>query len=401
MNYFLFIIKSAYGDLMKNKIRTFLTTLGIVIGVASVVLLIAFGLGLKEYIGNQFDSLGSNLVFVLPGQMLNRGAGLGAAFGNEVNFNEEDLARLKKIKSAQVAIPNIQKSIKIDFTGKTEYATLNGTSQDIFEARNLVAIFGRVFDKTDIEKKGKIVVLGSEIAKKLFNEPDLALDKKVRIEDQSFKVIGILEAKGGGGFGGPNFDMFAYIPYTSAFNLVGKKTFSTFTLKAVDNDSIEQLKAEAKKIMLKKYKEDDFTVVDSKEILNTIQSIFTMLNSVLVAIGGVSLVVGGIGIMNIMYVSVTERIREIGIRRALGAFENDILWQFLAESVLLSVLGGILGLILAYGIVYIIRIFFPAYIDIPSVVMAIGVSSFIGIFFGVFPARSAARLSPIDAIRYE
>ena len=153
--------------------------------------------------------------------------------------------------------------------------------------------------------------------------------------------------------------------------------------------------------MLKRYKEDEITVADSAEFISTISSIFAILNSVLVAIGAVSLIVGGIGIMNIMYVSVTERIREIGIRRALGATEKDILYQFLAESVLLSLLGGVMGLMLSFGVVAIVQKFFPAYVDLTSSVIALGTSSFIGVFFGVFPARKAAALSPIDAIRYE
>ena len=172
-------------------------------------------------------------------------------------------------------------------------------------------------------------------------------------------------------------------------------------IKAVSSEKINDLKNETDKILLKRYKEDDFSVAESKEILNTVESIFAMLNMVLIAIGAVSLVVGGIGIMNIMYVSVTERIREIGIRRAMGALEKDILLQFLSESVLLSLLGGILGLLLSFAIVLILRIFFPAYIDLNSMLMAILVSSAIGVGFGVFPARSAAKLLPIEAIRYE
>jgi len=400
MNYYIFfVIKSAFLDLLKNKIRAFLTTLGIVIGVASVVLLLAFGLGLKNYIAQQFDNLGTNLVFVLPGQVFNRSGGF-SSLRSSISFDERDYFNLKKTKYAQAVIPIFQKSSIIKVQGKEEIGSLYGTTEEIFAARNLSPQIGEVFKKSDGEKRAKVAVLGPEIAKKLFGQEDLALNQKIRIEDQTFRVIGILQAKGGG-FGGPNLDTFVYVPYQTVFNITGKKDFNTFLLKAQSQDSIEDLKNQIKKIMLKRYKEDDFSVADSKEILSTIQSIFSVLNLALVGIGAISLIVGGIGIMNIMYVSVTERTREIGIRRALGALEKDILFQFLAESVLLSLIGGLIGLIVSFIVIFFVRIFFPAAIDFFSIILSLTVSSAIGIFFGVFPARKAAKLSPIEAIRYE
>jgi putative ABC transport system permease protein len=397
--YIFFVIKSAFFDLLKNKIRAFLTTLGIVIGVASVVLLLAFGLGLKNYIAQQFNNLGTNLVFVLPGQVFNRSGGF-SSLRSSVSFDERDYLNLKKAKYAQAVVPIFQKSSIIKAQGKEETGSLYGTTEEIFMTRNLNPQIGEVFKKSDGEKRAKVAVLGPEIAKKLFGQEDLALNQKIRIEDQTFKVIGILQAKGGG-FGGPNLDTFVYVPYQTVFNITGKKDFNTFLLKAQSENSIEDLKNQIKKIMLKRYKEDDFSVADSKEILSTIQSIFSVLNLALVGIGAISLIVGGIGIMNIMYVSVTERTREIGIRRALGALEKDILLQFLAESVLLSLIGGLIGLIISFIVIFFVRIFFPASIDAFSIILALTVSSAIGVFFGVFPARKAAKLSPIEAIRYE
>ena len=398
-HYIFFVIKSAFFDLLKNKIRAFLTTLGIVIGVASVVLLLAFGLGLKNYIAEQFNNLGTNLVFVLPGQVFNRSGGF-SSLRSSVSFDERDYLNLKKAKYAQAVVPIFQKSSIIKAQGKEETGSLYGTTEEIFMTRNLNPQIGEVFKKSDGEKRAKVAVLGPEIAKKLFGQEDLALNQKIRIEDQTFKVIGILQAKGGG-FGGPNLDTFVYVPYQTVFNITGKKDFNTFLLKAQSENSIEDLKNQIKKIMLKRYKEDDFSVADSKEILSTIQSIFSVLNLALVGIGAISLIVGGIGIMNIMYVSVTERTREIGIRRALGALEKDILLQFLAESVLLSLIGGLIGLIISFIVIFFVRIFFPASIDAFSIILALTVSSAIGVFFGVFPARKAAKLSPIEAIRYE
>ena len=201
--------------------------------------------------------------------------------------------------------------------------------------------------------------------------------------------------------GGPDFDTFSYVPYKAAYTFNPDKKFFAFYIKARNEEVIEQTKQNIKDTLLKRYKEDDFSVLEQTEILDAVSSIFAMLNIVLVAIATISLVVGGIGIMNIMYVTVTERTGEIGIRRAIGARKKDILSQFILESVILSLLGGLLGLLVSFLIVLLIHNFFPAYIDLQSILIAIGVSSAIGIVFGVFPAKKAADLSPIDAIRYE
>lgn len=394
---------SALSDLFRNKLRTFLTSLGILIGVASVVLLLAFGLGLKEFIREQFDSLGTNLVFVLPGRIFGQGGGFQAtgALGG-IKFDEKDLVNLKKIDESEYTVGVFSKTMKIQGEGKSEYGSLYAASSEIFPARNLEIDTGVVFDKNDVDKRSKVVVMGPKIAEKLFGQAPLALGKNIRIEGtQSYKVIGVLKSKGGGGFGGPDFDSFIYIPYKTAYVYNPDKIFVSMLLRGKTEKDVPVIKEKVKEVLLKRYKEDDFTIADSKEFISTISSIFAILNSVLVAIGAVSLVVGGIGIMNIMYVSVTERIREIGIRRALGARERDILFQFLAESVLLSLIGGVAGLGLALGIVFAIQSIFPAIIDGVSILLAVGTSSFIGIFFGVFPAKKAASLSPMDAIRYE
>jgi putative ABC transport system permease protein len=403
MTYFIFILKAAFFDFSRNKGRTLLTSLGILIGVLAVVLLIAFGLGLKKYISDQFESLGSNNLRVVPGNILQNGsfrASGGGAIGN-IRFDEKDVLRLKRIRDIKLIAPVITKSIKVVAPGHSEYGDMYGSTADIFGALNLTPQFGRLFTKNDNENRSKVAVIGPKIAEKLFSSGQAAVGRRVKVDGQTYRIIGVLESKGGGGLGGPDLDSFVYVPYKTAFLFIEDKKFLTMIIIAQPNASLDVLKGEIKEVLLKRYKEDDFSVIEQTEILNAVSSIFNIMNSVLVAIAAISLVVGGIGIMNIMYVTVTERIKEIGIRRALGARKYDILYQFIIESVLLSLFGGALGILLAFLIVLLIQRFFPAYINIQSVALALGVSSLIGIVFGVLPAKKAADLSPMEAIRYE
>jgi len=401
-NYFWFIVKSALVDFRRNKLRTFLTSLGILIGVASVVLLIAFGLGLKKYIAQQFESLGTNLIFVLPGSAFKKGQSMsGASMIGGVKFDYKDARKLEKIKGVVDVVPAFIKTISVSSASKTEVASLYSTTANVFVVRNLEIYVGRVFTAADVAKRVKVAVIGPKVASKLFGDKDLALGKIIRIENTGFRIIGVLKSKGGGGFGAPDFDSFVYIPYKTGYMFNPDKKFYAIYMKVRNGSLVSSIKAQAQTILARRYDEDNFSVVKQDEILNTVSSIFNILNMVLVMIGAISLLVGGIGIMNIMYVSVTERTREIGIRRALGAQKKDILWHFLTESVILSIFGGLVGLLISFIAVLFIQRFFPAYINVESVIAALGVSSLTGIIFGVFPARKAAQLSPIEAIRYE
>lgn len=403
MNYFIFIFKSAIEDFKRNKTRTFLTSLGILIGVLSVVLLTAFGLGLKKYIKDQFDKLGTDKLLVLPGQTFGEGGGLSGGGGGigGVEFTEKDVTALKKISGASLVVPTFMKTLTVEGNGNSEIVSIQATTHDSFQSDNLEVDIGKIFEKADLDNKKKVAVLGPKIAKKLFGEVDQSINKIIKIQNQSYKVIGVLKPLGGGGFGGPDFDSLVYIPYKSALSFNPDKKFYSISINVADKEYLSKVKEEAKNILLKNYKDDEFSVIEMTEILNTVTSIFAVVNIVLVAIAAISLLVGGIGIMNIMYVSVIERTREIGIRRSFGALRRDILFQFLTEAVILSLIGGLLGLFFAYLSVLIINNYFPAYIDLSSVLTALFVSSAIGILFGVFPARRASYLSPIEAIRYE
>jgi len=289
----------------------------------------------------------------------------------------------------------------MEANGNSETGELIASTDEINIVMNLQLEEGRLLEHRDNDKRAKTIVISPKIAEKLFDNQRNALGKTITIEGQNFKVIGIYKSKGGGGLGGSDMDSHVFVSNAAAYVFNTEKKYFAIYAKAESKDLIDRVKKDIKTSLLKRYDEKQFSVVDQAEIMGTINQIFNVLNTVLVAIAAISLVVGGIGIMNIMYVTVSERIREIGIRRALGAQSKDILYQFLIESVLLSIFGGIFGLGLAYGIVYLLQSLFPAYIDLISIILSLGVSSVIGIVFGVFPAKKAADLSPIDAIRYE
>lgn len=400
MDYFISLFKSSIEDFRRSKMRTFLTSLGILIGVASVVLLVALGLGLKKYIEQQFQSLGANLIYVMPGNFVQNGQFTASGPPAGGTFDDKDVTDLKKVRNTTTVLPVFVKVVKDQALGETYLSQLMASNADIFDALNFESDAGRLFTKNDFEKASKVAVIGPEVAKKLFGDLGSAIGKIIKLNDQAFRVIGVTKSKGGGGLGS-SLDSRTIIPYTAALTFNPSKKFFAVYLQAIDKGSIPTVIEEAKKTLLKRYKADDFSVIEQTEFVSAINSIFGIINTVLVAIAAISLIVGGIGIMNIMYVSVAERTHEVGIRRAIGATKRDILFQFLTEAIILSLIGGSLGLTLASFAVLLLQTVFPAYIDPGSVALAIGVSSAIGLVFGVLPARKAADLSPIEAIRYE
>ncbi|OGK53106.1 hypothetical protein A2970_00580 [Candidatus Roizmanbacteria bacterium RIFCSPLOWO2_01_FULL_44_13] len=401
MKNIVFIFKSAIDDFSRNKLRTFLTSLGILIGVFAVVVLIALGLGLKRYISEQFEAMGKNTIYLVPGRILSGGGFTGSASSVTGRFDNRDLETLRKIDNVIATGPLTLKSTKIKSLLKEDFADIMFSSEVLPDAMGFEVEEGRFFDKADVNKRAKVIVVGSKIATDYYGSVSEAIGKKITIDDVKFTIIGVTKSKGGGGMGGFNYDNYLYGPYTTGYIFNPDKKFFRLMVKTENENYVPQVKEDIKKEFLKRYDEEEFSIVEPTELLTAITSIFSVLNLILVAIAAISLVVGGIGIMNIMYVTVSDRIKEIGIRRAIGARRSDILYQFLAEAVLLSSIGGLLGLGLAYLVVFLVKSVFPAYIDLISVILALGISSAIGITFGVFPARKAASLEPVEAIRYE
>lgn len=394
---YIHLIKAAIEDFNRNKVRTALTSLGIMIGVLSVVLLIALGLGLKNYIEGQFESMGANLVMIMPGSGFTGEGGFGPGIVGGAEFDERDINSLSRISGVKYVIPVFFKSTRSEAGGEEKFSYIMGVNEDYFSLMNKDLVGGGLFTKSDVAAGAKVAVLGNTIADDLFDTPEEAVGRTIRFENLRVKVLGVVEKTGDN-----EQDKAVIIPYKTTYGSMNpSKTFWSIYVGVESKDEVESVKTEANNTLLKRYEKDDFSVTEQSEILSTVNQIFGIINTVLVAIGSISLLVGGIGIMNIMYATVTERTKEVGIRRAVGATQKDILLQFLTESLILSVFGGVLGLILASLIVLVIRIFFPASINLFSVVITIVISSAIGIFFGVFPARRAAKLPPIEAIRYE
>ncbi|MBN1169263.1 ABC transporter permease [Candidatus Woesebacteria bacterium] len=388
-------IKSALTDFKRNKIRTFLTALGITVGVLSVIMLIAVGIGMKNYISSQFENLGANIIVVIPGE----GAGGGgfSALASSTRFHESDVRILERIDEVDYVAPAYIFNLKFESKQEEKTGTIIGTSESYGQLFALELIRGEFFDKTDVSTAAKVGYMSETLARDLYDMPADAVGRYVKFRNTRIRIKGVVKNTGV-----PERDNALFVPYTTTYSSLNpKKEFFAIYTGVTDSGKVSTAKEEIEKELLKDYEDDEFGIFEPSDLLESLDQIFVILNAVVVAIGSISLLVGGIGIMNIMYATVNERTNEVGIRRAVGATEEDILNQFLTESILLSLIGGLSGLAISLLIVLIVRPFFPLGINALSVGLALGVSTIIGVFFGVFPAKRAAKLPPIEAIRYE
>jgi len=392
-------ISLATKSIWRNKARSGLTMLGIIIGVSAVILLISLGQGLSNYITDQFESLGTNQIYVLPGAGF-EGFGQGPPnfAGSKLTLKQvDDISKLGGAIKTAAADNEIPSSVK--YKGESIVSTVAGVSSSWMQMSNVEIGRGRGLISSDIEQSRNVAVIGQTVTEDLFGGSS-PIDKKVSIGDANFTVIGELSSLGTQSIG-VDIDNFVIIPITSAQRTFGIDNISTIVVQATSKDEIDAAVDKVERYLSTQIDEDDFSVVDQSSLLDTINQILGVLTASLGGIAAISLVVGGVGIMNIMLVSVTERTREIGLRKAIGAKPSDIRNQFVIEAVSLSVVGGGIGILIGYLGSVAINQFFPAEVTLWSVALAFGVSAGVGIIFGVAPAVRASKLDPIDALRYE
>ncbi|MFY7804851.1 MAG: ABC transporter permease, partial [Limnoraphis robusta] len=397
-------IKMATTTLLANKMRSSLTMLGIIIGNASVIGMIGIGEGAQSFVNDQVNSLGPNVLFIIPGSPE---AQSRPVYPPQTLVLADAEAIAEQVPSVEEVAPSLNGSELITYRGKNASASLIGATPEYLSVRSFDVARGRFISDLDLKRNEQIVALGSEIAEQLFGNED-PLGKQVRLKDTSLQVVGIMQPKGS--TFGSNEDMNAFVPITTMANrIVGETspygtqvTFISVSVK--DQDSMKAAQFQIENLLRLRHKitdEDDFTVRNQKDLMNTLGQITGALTLVLAATAAISLFVGGIGIMNIMLVSVTERTQEIGLRKAIGASQQDILAQFIIEAVILSAAGGLLGTVIGVGGVFLVAAVTPlsAGVSPVAITIAVSVSGGIGLFFGVIPARRAAKLDPIVALR--
>jgi putative ABC transport system permease protein len=394
-------IRVAITAIRRNKIRSFLTVLGIVIGVSSVILLIAIGGGIKNYVTGQLESLGSNLIIVMPGKISFKLGGTeptGSMLSSKLRMRHVKRLERRGGGAISAVSPAIEASAKVRQRGKTKFTQVNGVNENFAYIFNLNVDQGRFFTKSDVTGSKRVAVLGPTVAAKLFASLN-PVGKKVTVDDTVYKVVGVLQPKGA--IGGVNVDDNIYIPAPTVMRQFDLVRLHGIYIKARDEETLEEAIQRVKSLLGEDLEQEEFTVLNQKDLLSSLSQIFSFLTLALGGIAAISLIVGGIGIMNIMFVSVTERTQEIGLRKAVGATGRNILVQFLFEAIVLSLLGGSIGFSLGAGVSLLLSKWLQTQISFWSVILAIGFSSLVGIVFGVAPAIKAARFDPIQALRYE
>ena len=394
------IFRTATTAIRTNKVRSFLTTLGIIIGVASVILLVSIGAGLQGYVTREFEALGSNVLYISPGRVRFTG---GPPQNVEAKFDFDDVRNLEKLGDPIIqASGMISRGATLKYKSESYYGTIAGVEESYIDIANVELDKGRFFNKNDVERSKKVAVLGFKVNQELFGERE-AVGKEIDVAGNQVTVIGVFAEKGGS-FGGGAQDENSYVimPVTTASKMLGIDKPAAVMVRTRTAEEIPVAARKVKDYFYRKnLTDDDFTVMEPKELLESINSLLSVVTGALSGIAAISLVVGGIGIANIMLVSVTERTREIGLRKAVGATKLDILVQFLVESVLLSVLGGGMGIAIGWGFSLLIGRFIETSVSLQSVMMAFGISGAVGIASGLAPAIRAGGLDPIEALRYE
>ena len=395
----------AWASLIANKMRSILTMLGIIIGVAAVIALVSIGNGVKQDIQNSISSLGSNLLMVMPGAP--RTPGVRPSQGSMKSLKVSDYQAISKLDGVKAASPYTANSYVTIYQSKNWTTTVSGVSSNFQDVNNWTMAEGRFISSKNVENRERVAVVGQTVVKNLFAGED-PVGKEIRVKNIPFRVIGVLNSKGNGTMGNDQDDVI-FIPYTTAMERVeGVDYLRMVYVVASDDNGIDRLQSDIENLMrvrhsIKDTNLDDFNIQNMKSIMETMEQTTGTLTLFLGAVAAISLVVGGIGIMNIMLVSVTERTREIGIRKALGATYFVIVTQFLIEAVVISLMGGLIGIALGIGASKLIGLAsgMSTVISVPTIVLSFAFSMAIGLVFGIYPARKAAKLNPIDALHYE
>ena len=407
------LLKIALRAIGANKMRSFLTALGIIIGVASVITMLAIGQGSKRSIQANIAEMGSNMIMISPGADMRGGVRQDASAMETLKMTDFEALR-EQCSYIKAISPMVNKSGQWIYGNNNTPSTLYGVNQDYLEIRQISVAEGEVFTDTDIKTSAKVCILGQTVVDNLFPDGGSAIGKVVRFGTIPFRVIGVLKKKGYNSMGMDQDDL-VLAPYSTVMKRILAQTYlSGIQCSAIMEGVTDKATEQITDILRRNHKlkdatdttpadDDDFNIRSQEELASMMNSTTDMLTVLLGCVAGISLIVGGIGIMNIMYVSVTERTREIGLRMSVGARGIDILNQFLIEAILLSVTGGIIGVLLGVGASYSVNIIahWPIYIQPWSIIMSFAVCTFTGVFFGWYPAKKAAQLDPIEAIRYE
>ncbi len=416
MNWLISTIRVSYQNLIAHKLRSFLTILGVIIGVAAVIVIFSIGQSAQDLILSQLRGVGSNLVAVIPGAADEEGPP-AAAFGIAITtLKYEDLEELrdeKNVPEVEAGAGYVTGTAIVTYEGEEKTASYVGTTASYLDVENTEVEKGRFFIEDEETNLSRVAVIGSTIAQDLFGDED-PVNKKIEIKDQKLTIIGVMEERGAAAFGMSNQDESIFIPLKTTQELIlGINHLGFVRLKVRNEELINSAKANVLLTMREQHDIDDpalddFSVRDMASALETLTNVTNVLRYFLLAIGTISLLVGGVGIMNIMLISVHQRIREIGVRRAVGAKKIDILIQFIAESATVSFIGGVIGIIVGIGVSFLAAVIIQALgfewnfiLSFWSILVASAVSIAIGVIFGAYPARKASKVSPMEALRYE